>query len=62
VQTVGHPRGEMSVEDLKIAEPDPVVGDHGDANEMSADALADTIDAIDSIPTIGDPHPTTFSV
>lgn len=62
VHTVGHPGGEMSVGGLKTAEPDPVVDDHGEANQMSADALADTIDAIDSIPTMGDPHPPTFSV
>ena len=59
VQTVGrHRGGEMSVGNLKTAEPDPVLEDHGEeANQMSADALADTIDAIDSIPipTLGDP-------
>eukprot|EP00986_Skeletonema_menzelii_P015422 scaffold11724_cov148-Skeletonema_menzelii.AAC.7 len=60
VHTVGRPRGEVvNVGGLKTAEPEPVIEDHGDANQMSADALADTIDTIDSIPNMG---PNTFSV
>lgn len=59
VHTVGRPRGEvMNVGGLKTAEPDPL-SEVGEANQMSADALADTIDTIDSIPNMG---PNTFSV
>mmetsp|Transcript_11257 Transcript_11257/g.16936 ORF Transcript_11257/g.16936 Transcript_11257/m.16936 type:complete len:709 (+) Transcript_11257:179-2305(+) len=49
----------VDVGGLKTDEPDPVIEDHGEANQMSADALADTIDAIDSIPNMG---PSTFNV
>lgn len=60
VHTLGRPRGEVvNVAGLKTAEPDPVIEDHGEANQMSADALADTIDTIDSIPNMGPP---TYSV
>eukprot|EP00574_Skeletonema_japonicum_P003827 CAMPEP_0201722396 /NCGR_PEP_ID=MMETSP0593-20130828/6793_1 /ASSEMBLY_ACC=CAM_ASM_000672 /TAXON_ID=267983 /ORGANISM="Skeletonema japonicum, Strain CCMP2506" /LENGTH=692 /DNA_ID=CAMNT_0048213349 /DNA_START=38 /DNA_END=2116 /DNA_ORIENTATION=- len=60
VHTLGRPRGEIvNVGGLKTAEPDPVIEDHGEANQMSADALADTIDTIDSIPNMG---PAAYSV
>lgn len=59
VQTVGRP-GEMKVGESKTAEKDQA--EDGEQNEMSADALADTIDAIDSIPAIGGVGAPTFSV
>lgn len=50
VQYVGRSTGEMRGAGVKTAEQDP--GEDVEANQMSADALADTIDAIDSIPAI----------
>ena len=50
MQYVGRSTGEMRGTGVKTAEQDP--GEDVEANQMSADALADTIDAIDSIPAI----------
>ena len=56
VHTVGRP----SIEGLKTAEVEPVAD--VEANHMSPDALADTIDAIDSIPAIPTMGPPTYSI